>query len=43
MSVTMKTENGKAVVNLTGRITSANAAGVEQEIGAALGDYHRRL
>ena len=39
MSVTMKNENGKAVLNLTGRITSANAAGVEQEIGAALGDY----
>ena len=39
MSVTMKTENGKPVVNLTGRITSANAASVEQEINAALGDY----
>ena len=39
MSVTMKTENGKAVVNLTGRITSANAASVEQEISAAIGDY----
>ena len=39
MSVTMKTENGKAVVNLTGRITSANASSVEQEISAAIGDY----
>ena len=39
MSVTMKTENGKPVVNLTGRITSANAAAVEQEISAAIGDY----
>ena len=39
MSVTMKTENGKPVVNLTGRITSANAAGVEQEISAVIGDY----
>ena len=39
MSVTMKNENGKAGLNLPGRITSANAAGVEQEIGAALGDY----
>ena len=39
MSVTMKTENDKPVVNLTGRITSANAAAVEQEISAAIGDY----
>ena len=39
MSVTMKTENGKPVVNLTGRITSANASSVEQEISAAIGDY----
>ena len=39
MSVTMKSENGKAVVNLTGRITSANASSVEQEISAAIGDY----
>ena len=39
MSVTMKTENGKPVVNLTGRITSANAAAVEQEISAVIGDY----
>ena len=39
MSVTMKTENGKAVVNLTGRIASANASSVEQEISAAIGDY----
>ena len=39
MSVTMKTDNGKPVVNLTGRITSANAAAVEQEISAAIGDY----
>ena len=26
-------------MNLTGRITSANAAGVEQEISAVIGDY----
>lgn len=39
MSVTMKTENGVPVLNLTGRITSANAAEVEQEANAALGDY----
>ena len=39
MSVTMKTENGRPVVDLTGRVTSANAASVEQEINDALGDY----
>ena len=39
MSVTMKTENGRPVLDLTGRVTSANAASVEQEINGALGDY----
>ena len=39
MSVTMKTENGRPVVDFTGRVTSANAASVEQEINGALGDY----
>ena len=39
MSVTMKTENGAPVLNLTGRITSANAAEIEQQANAALGDY----
>ena len=39
MSVTMKTENGVPVLNLTGRITSANAAETEQQANAALGDY----
>ena len=39
MSVTMKTENGTPVLNLSGRITSANAAEAEQQANAALGDY----
>lgn len=42
MSVTMKTENGTPVLHFSGRITSANAAEVEQEANAALGDYAGR-
>ena len=39
MSLTYKTENGAPVLFLTGRVTSANAAEIEQAAKEALADY----
>ncbi len=39
MSLTCKTENGAPILFLAGRVTSANAAGIEQEAREALAGY----